>query len=82
MIFNRVALLRTDRNLSRQALAAKVGVNYQTIGFIERGDYSPSLELAFKIAATFDVELTQVFSDQPFEKLFTKKENNNAQPTS
>lgn len=75
MIYNRVALLRTERDISRQDLADKVGVNYQTIGFIERGDYSPSLELAFKIAAYFKVELTDVFSDHKFPSLFTKKEN-------
>ncbi len=74
MIYNRVALLRTEHGTSRQELAEKVGVNYQTIGFIERGDYSPSLELAFKIAAFFEVELTDVFSDQQFPSLFTKKE--------
>lgn len=70
MIHNRIALLRTEQGLSRQELADKVDVNYQTIGFIERGDYSPSLELAFKIAEVFGVELTTVFSDKPFEPLF------------
>ncbi len=75
MVHNRVALLRTELGISRQELAEKVGVNYQTIGFIERGDYSPSLELAFKIAAYFNVELTEVFSDRPFPSLFKKKEN-------
>ncbi len=74
MIHNRIAVLRAERGLSRQELAEQVGVNYQTIGFIERGDYAPSLELAFKIASVFAVEVTTVFSDQPFEPLFTKKE--------
>ncbi|HSX31402.1 MAG TPA: helix-turn-helix transcriptional regulator [Candidatus Saccharimonadales bacterium] len=73
MIYNRIALLRTEAGLSRQELADKVDVNYQTIGFIERGDYFPSLELAFKIAQVFGVELTVVFSDQPFESLFGNK---------
>lgn len=72
MIYNRVALLRTEQNMSRQELADKIGVNYQTIGFIERGDYSPSLELSFKIAEAFKVELTTVFSDRPFAPLFSK----------
>ena len=75
MIYNRVALLRTEQNVSRQKLADMIGVNYQTIGFIERGDYSPSLELAFKIAAYFNVELTEVFSDRQFPSLFSKKED-------
>jgi DNA-binding XRE family transcriptional regulator len=72
MIYNRVALLRTERGISRQELAEKVGVNYQTIGFIERGDYSPSLDLAFQIADFFDVELTIAFSDKPFPPIFSK----------
>jgi len=71
MIHNRIALLRTEQGLSRQELADRLDVNYQTVGFIERGDYSPSLELAFKIAEVFGVELTTVFSDKPFEPLFT-----------
>jgi putative transcriptional regulator len=74
MISNRIALLRTEFGLSRQELAEQVGVNYQTIGFIERGDYSPSLELAFKIAEAFGVDITTVFSNKPFEPIFTKKE--------
>ncbi len=57
--------------MSRQDLADMVGVNYQTIGFIERGDYFPSLELAFKIAQAFGVEVTIVFSDRPFAPIFT-----------
>lgn len=60
---------RVDLGLSRQELADKVGVNYQTIGFIERGDYSPSLELAFQLADVFGVEVTKLFSDKPFVSL-------------
>ena len=69
MIHNRIAVFRADLGWSRQELADKVGVNYQTIGFIERGDYSPSLELAFKFAELFGVEITDVFSDKPFKPL-------------
>jgi len=51
---------RLDRQLevlrSRQDLAEGIGVNYQTIGYLERGEYNPSLELAFRIAAT-DLQL-------------------------
>ncbi len=74
MIDNRILLLRTEAGLSRQQLAEKIDVNYQTVGFIERGDYSPSLELAFKIAGVFRVEITTVFSDKPFPSLFDKRE--------
>jgi len=59
--------------MSRQELAKKIGVNYQTIGFIERGDYVPSLELAFKIAAAFNTSLPMIFSDKPFKPLFSEQ---------
>ncbi len=42
-IFNRLAVLRAERGLTRRALADAVSVNHQTIGFLEHGDYSPSL---------------------------------------
>jgi DNA-binding XRE family transcriptional regulator len=69
MIYNRIALLRTDRSVSRRALADAVGVNPQTIGYLERGDYAPSLELGMKIAAYFDVPVELLFSFQPFESV-------------
>ncbi|WP_404335388.1 helix-turn-helix transcriptional regulator [Sphingomonas sp. MMS12-HWE2-04] len=53
--------------MSRRTLADCVGVNPQTIGYLERGDYSPSLELAMKIARVFDVSIELLFSFEPFE---------------
>ena len=64
MIYNRVMIFRAEAGMSRQELADKLGVNYQTIGYIERGDYYPSLELAFKIAAVFDIGLESIFFDR------------------
>jgi len=52
--------------MSRKALADKVGVNPQTIGFLERGDYNPSLELALNVAAVFEVPVELMFSLRPF----------------
>ena len=69
MLYNRIAVLRAERSLSRQALAREVGVNPQTIGFLERGDYTPSLELAFKISRYFKLPLEAVFSPDPFRPL-------------
>jgi putative transcriptional regulator len=69
VIYNRIAVFRTDMGWSRQELADKAGVNYQTIGFIERGDYSPSLELAFTFAELFGAKITDLFSDKPFKPL-------------
>jgi len=68
-IRNRIPVLRAEREMSRQDLAAAVGVNYQTIGYIERGEYNPSLELAFRIAETFGLPLEAVFSREPFAPL-------------
>ena len=66
---NRIALFRTDRGVTRRELADAVGVNPQTIGFLERGDYKPSLELAMKIAAFFGVPVEMLFSFTPFESV-------------
>jgi len=69
MIHNRLNVLRAERGISRKDLADAVGVNFQTVGYIERGDYSPSLDLALKIAAHFGLPVEMVFSLKPFETL-------------
>lgn len=63
---NRLAVLRAERGVSRSDLARAVGVNPQTIGFIERGDYGPSLELALQLCAFFALPVEAVFSLTPF----------------
>lgn len=68
-IFNRLPVLRAERGLSRQDLADAVGVNYQTIGYLERGEYRPSLELAFRLSAYFGLPIEAIFSRQPFKPL-------------
>ncbi|WP_371395469.1 helix-turn-helix transcriptional regulator [Fretibacter rubidus] len=62
-------MLRTEKGLSRKELADAVGVNFQTIGYLERGDYNASLELAFKLAEYFDVPIDMAFSPRPFKTL-------------
>jgi putative transcriptional regulator len=78
-IQNRIAVLRAERGLSRQGLADAVGINYQTVGYLERGNYNPSLELAFRIAEYFSLPLEAVFSRQPFapmsNQLYGKEES-------
>lgn len=69
MIFNRIAVLRAERSLSRQVLAREIGIHPQTIGFLERGDYIPSLELVFKLACFFNLPVEAVFSPEPFRPL-------------
>ncbi len=68
-IHNRIAMLRAERGISRRDLAEALGVHYQTVGYLERGEYSPSLHLAIRIAHHFDVAVEVVFSTQPFERL-------------
>lgn len=68
-LYNRISVLRAERNISRQQLADAVGVNYQTIGFLERGDYSPSLKLAFGLSEFFGLPVEAIFSTQPFQTL-------------
>jgi len=62
MIKNRIRRLRFDRNeMTQQELAERAGCTRQTIIAIEQGKYSPSLELAFRIAVAFGVPLEEVF---------------------
>lgn len=68
-IHNRIALFRAEAGMSRRDLAEAVEVNPQTIGYLERGDYKPSLELGMKIAAVFNVPVELLFSFTPFESV-------------
>jgi putative transcriptional regulator len=65
-VINQIRRLRFDANEMTQAeLASRVGVTRQTIITIENGKYSPSLELAFRIALAFGVKIEDVFSYKP-----------------
>lgn len=62
-ISNNIRKLRFHNNeMTQQELADKTGVTRQTIVAIENGKYSPTLELAFRIAKEFKVPLNEVFS--------------------
>lgn len=66
---NQVRTLRFfNEEMSQQSLAKSVGVTRQTIAAIEKGNYSPSLELAFKIARAFNKPLEEVFQYSEEEK--------------
>ena len=75
-LFNRVRVLRVERDMTRAQLAAAIGVNPQTIGALERGDHSPSLDLAFRVCEVFDLPVEAVFSRTEFppmsKELYTK----------
>jgi len=68
-IHNRIAMLRVERGITRRELAEGLGVHYQTVGYLERGEYSPSLHLALRIARFFDVPIEVVFSLEPFPRM-------------
>jgi DNA-binding XRE family transcriptional regulator len=68
-VYNRIPVLRAERGVSRRDLAAALGVHYQTVGYLERGEYSPSLHLALRIAEYFEVPVEVVFSLKPFPRI-------------
>ena len=68
-VYNRIAMLRAERKVSRRELADALGVHYQTVGYLERGEYSPSLYLALRIAEFFEVSVEVLFSTKPFPRL-------------
>ena len=66
MIRNRIKALRYEAGqMSQQALADEIGVTRQTVNAIEGDKYSPSLEVAFRIAATCGVGVDDVFDWRP-----------------
>ncbi|QLY30903.1 helix-turn-helix transcriptional regulator [Nocardia huaxiensis] len=69
VIYNRIAMLRAERGISRRELAEALGVHYQTVGYLERGEYSPSLHLALRIAQYFEVPVEIIFSTAPFPRI-------------
>ncbi|MFD4469648.1 helix-turn-helix transcriptional regulator [Rhodococcus sp. NPDC058505] len=68
-IFNRIAVLRAERSLSRAQLATLIEVNPQTVGALERGDHYPSLDLALRICEVFALPIEAVFSRTEFTPL-------------
>ena len=67
-VYNRIEEARVALGLSRQDLADKAGVHYQTSGYLEREEYSPSLVLAIRIAKSLNQEVSELFSLTPFKK--------------
>lgn len=69
VVHNRIAMLRAERRVSRRELADALGVHYQTVGYLERGEFSPSLFLALRIAEYFEVPVETVFSTREFPRI-------------
>jgi len=59
---NRIKEYRARLNLTQSDLALKVGVRRETIVFLEKGKYNPSLQLAYKISILFEVKIEDIFS--------------------
>jgi putative transcriptional regulator len=78
VVYNRIAMLRVERGVSRRQLAEALGVHYQTIGYLERGEYSPSLYLALRIAEYFEIPVEVIFSTSPFPRLGTAEDSASA----
>ncbi len=68
-VHNRISLLRAEQGVTRRELADALGVHYQTVGYLERGEYSPSLHLALRIARFFGLPVEAVFSTQPLPRV-------------
>ena len=67
--YNRVKMLRVERGLSRKELADRTSVHPQTIGYIERQQFNPTIELALRLSNVLGVGLDAIFSSEPFELL-------------
>ena len=59
---NRIKVLRAMHDLTQEELASRIGVTRQTIIAIEKGKYDPSLDLAFKIAGYFQLNIEDIFN--------------------
>ena len=68
-LYNRMAMLRVERKVSRRDFADALNIHYQTVGYLERGEYNPSLQLALRIANYFGVSVETVFSMTPFDQI-------------
>ncbi len=63
-IISRLHVLRAEQRMTQEQLAKEIGVTRATIAAIERGEYNPSLELAFRLARFFKQDINAIFSIQ------------------
>jgi putative transcriptional regulator len=69
VVYNRIAMLRAERGITRRQLADGLGIHYQTVGYLERGEFRPSLFLALRLSQFFEVPVEVIFSVEPFPRL-------------
>lgn len=60
-LYNKVKIFRENLSISQTELGKMTGVSRQTISSIERGDYSPSIVLALKLAKLFETTVENIF---------------------
>lgn len=60
-IVNKLHMYRTEKGMTQEELAERVGVSRQTVIAMEKGNYAPSVLLALKIAAVFKVSVEDLF---------------------
>jgi len=60
-ISTNIRVLRAENNLTQEELAEKVGAVRQTIAYLEKGEYMPSLGLAWRIAKVFNRGIEEIF---------------------
>jgi putative transcriptional regulator len=70
---NRLKVYRSMQDMTQETLARKLQVTRQTIISIEKGQYDPSLSLAFRIASLFETNIEDIFLYEESEKTETKK---------
>ena len=68
-IYTRLPMLRIERNISRKQMADILEIHYQTIWYIERGEYMPALDIALRTATYFELPVEAIFSLTPFPSL-------------
>ncbi|MAX65340.1 MAG: helix-turn-helix transcriptional regulator [Bacteriovoracaceae bacterium] len=61
-ITNNLHVLRAEKKLTQQALADAIGVTRLTVNSMEKGNYNPSLELAFRLAIYFEKDIKDIFT--------------------
>ena len=68
-LYNRIGVLRREKGISRKELAEIIGVNFQTVGYLEREEYNPSLDLAFRISEYFELPVEMIFAVEPLKPM-------------
>jgi len=76
-IYNRIGVLRRERDLTRKELAASIGVNFQTVGYLERQEYNPSLDLAFRVSEYFGFPIEFIFATEPMKPMSQELQERN-----